>query len=258
MLGTIFGPSSSGFISDALGWRAVFSMYFVLFLFNAAMLLYILIVSRKVAKRRVTPADWDFRNQILLLKDPWVRTVLVTVFIEGALFHGCHAFAGTYLQHKFGLTITIAGFVVAFFGLGAIFYTLLVGRLIRMLRQDGLVLAGGVVMFFCYVSMPLMEKWQYCIFTITLSGFGFFMFHNTLQTCSSEMIPSKRGIALCLHGFSMLTGTSFGVVFTAFIIQFFGYFAAYFLSGVGLFVLGIIFKGCLNKRNAKFRCSVEY
>ena len=260
MLGTIFGPASSGFISDVFGWRIVFLMYFILFLLNSAMLFMILLKAKKgrLEKHGILHSDWGFKKQLELFRDPWVRVVLTTVFIEGALFHGCHAFAGTYLQDKFGLTMGTAGLVVAFFGLGAILYTVVVGRLIRWLRQEGLVLVGGITMCCCYFAMPLIESWQYSIFVITLSGFAFFMCHNTLQTCSSEMIPSKRGIALCLHGFSMLTGSSLGVVFIALIIKSYGYLVAYFLSGTGLLILTIIFKRCLNVRNAKFKDSLEY
>ncbi len=260
ILGTIFGPSSSGFISDAFGWRIVFFIYFVLFLLNSAMLFMIVLKAgkRRRENNKKLHVGWGFKKQIEVLRDRWVRVVLATVFIEGALFHGCHAFVGTYLQDKFGLTMGTAGLVVAFFGFGAILYTMVVGRLIRLLGQEGLVLGGGITMFCCYFAMPLIETWQYSIFAITLSGFAFFMFHNTLQTCSSEMIPSKRGIALCLHGFSMLTGTSLGVVFIALIIKSHGYLIAYFLSGSGLLILSVIFKRCLNERNAKFKDSVEY
>ncbi len=258
MLGTIFGPLSSGFISELFGWRAVFLMYFVLFLLTSSMLFLITFRAKKTIYDRVQSKVWEFKSQLQLLKDPWVRVVLITVFIEGALFHGCHAFAGTYLQERFGLTVATTGCLLAAFGVGAILYTLFVEKLVKILGQHGLVLSGGGLMFFCFIAMPLMPGWQYCGVIVFLSGFGFFMFHNTLQTCSSEMAPSKRGIALCLHGFSMLMGTSLGVVFSAFLIQFSGFLSAYTFSAVGLIILGIFFKNSLTKRNDKFEDSLDF
>ena len=259
MLGTIFGPSSSGLISDALGWRAVFFMYFILFCINSSML-FVMLRSANLSVRLRTKSrqdGWEFKSQLIILKDPWVRIVLLTVFIEGALFHGCHAFSGTYLQDTYGLSMSRAGVVVACFGVGAVCYTLCVTSLVKFFGQAGLVLGGGFGLCFCYMLMPWMPQWYFTIPLIFFSGFVFFMLHNTLQTCSSEMAPTKRGIALCFHGFSMLFGTAFGVMLTASLVGSFGFLWAYSFSGIGLVLLSIYFSAVLKKRNVKLSDPIE-
>ncbi len=248
MLGTIFGPASSGIISDYFGWRLVFEMYCYFFIFNAMLLLNV-IRKKSISQGKGFDREvWSFFKQINLLRDRWVRSVLLTVFIEGALFHGCHTFVGTFLQEKFGISISLAGLMVAGFGIGAILYTFCVRYLVNSLGQTGLVLWGGIVLFVSYLIMPLVPRWYFCSLVIVISGFGFFMFHNTLQTCSSEMFPKYRGIALCLHGFCMLAGTAFGVTISAFLISYFSFTVSYFFSAVGLLVLAIVFQRILRQR----------
>ena len=84
------------------------------------------------------------------------------------------------------------------------------------------------------------------------------MLHNTLQTCSSEMVPAQRGIALCMHGFSMLAGTSVGVFLSAYIIRVSDYYYAYIVSAIGLIFLASIFKTFLKKRNHKVNSVIEF
>jgi len=250
MLGTIFGPSSSGFIAQIYSWRVVFFMYFALFLLNATMLLFVIKGrQKKIDMLLPLSKNWQFSSQLRILRDPWVRIVLCTVFLEGALFHGVHAFSGTFLQERFNLSILVSGLLVASFGVGAILYTFCVKKLMLIMGQEGLVLGGGFILFICYIAMPMMPDWRYCGVIIFLTGFGFFMLHNTLQTCSSEMVPAQRGIALCMHGFSMLVGTSVGVFLSAYIIRVSDYFYAYIISAIGLIFLALIFKTFLKKRN---------
>ena len=258
MLGTIFGPSSSGFIAQIYGWRVVFFMYFALFLINAIMLLFIIKARQKIDISLPLDKNWQFSSQLKILRDPWVRIVLCTVFLEGALFHGVHAFSGTFLQERFNLSISVSGLLVATFGVGAILYTFCVKKLVLIMGQEGLVLGGGFILFTCYIAMPIVPDWRYCGVIIFFTGFGFFMLHNTLQTCSSEMVPAQRGIALCMHGFSMLVGTSVGVFLSAYIIRVSDYYYAYIVSAIGLIFLASIFKTFLKKRNHKVNSVIEF
>ena len=147
---------------------------------------------------------------------------------------------------------------MATFGIGAILYTFCVKKLVLIMGQEGLVLGGGFILFICYIAMPIVPDWRYCGVIIFFTGFGFFMLHNTLQTCSSEMVPAQRGIALCMHGFSMLVGTSVGVFLSAYIIRVSDYFYAYIVSAIGLIFLASIFKTFLKKRNHKVNSFIEF
>ena len=56
--------------------------------------------------------NWQFSSQLRILRDPWVRIVCYRIS-GGALFHGVHAFPGTFLQERFNLSILVSGLLVA-------------------------------------------------------------------------------------------------------------------------------------------------
>ncbi|NIO43003.1 MAG: hypothetical protein GTO41_24305, partial [Burkholderiales bacterium] len=46
-----------------------------------------------------------------LMRAPWVRVVLLTVFIEGMLFYGTFAYAGAWLKEVFNLSYFVVGVI---------------------------------------------------------------------------------------------------------------------------------------------------
>jgi predicted MFS family arabinose efflux permease len=48
-------------------------------------------------------------------------------------------------------------------------------------------------------------------FGCLLSGFGFYMLHNTLQTNATQMAPQRRGAAMALFASCLYLGQSVGV-----------------------------------------------
>ena len=72
-----------------------------------------------------------------LLKRPWVRTVLLTVSIEGFLFFAAFAFAGNEIHHRFGLSFTMVGLALTAFGAGGMSYALFARHFVRLLGERG-------------------------------------------------------------------------------------------------------------------------
>jgi predicted MFS family arabinose efflux permease len=73
-------------------------------------------------------------------------------------------------------------------------------------------------------------------------GFGFYMFHNTLQTRGSEMAPQARGSAVSLFAFCLFLGQAAGVAVFGAGISLLGYVPMLIGAGVGLALLGHWFR----------------
>jgi len=122
-------------------------------------------------------------------------------------------------------------------------YSLLVRRLLARLGEKGFVLAGGLILFVCFLALPLLPAWQATVPIFIASGFGFYMFHNTLQTRATEMAPQARGTAIAVFAFSLFMGQASGVAACGVLITAVGYPWSFMLAGVGLLVLGQWFAG---------------
>ena len=94
MLGVAFATSVSGFLGERFGWQAMFYLLSVLYAVTA-LLLYLELRGNPQTRAQhadATPLAAAFRRMAGLTRLPWVRVVLATVFIEGALFYGALAF----------------------------------------------------------------------------------------------------------------------------------------------------------------------
>lgn len=249
LLGHILGPALGGIFAHLVTWRAVFYVFAAMFLTVGIVLL----AQDRRTEASPTPLHRSgiVRGYLELLKDPWVRTVLLTVTLEGALFYGAFAYTGAYLKQKFDLSYFAIGMIISAFGLGGLCYSLLVRWLLRHLGETGLVLGGGTILLICYLLLPLLPAWQGFFPLLIAAGIGFYMFHNTIQTRSTEMAPQARGTALALHAFCMFFGQAIGVAVIGRGIDGIGYGWCFVLAGVALAVLGRSF----SRRIAAHRAS---
>jgi MFS transporter, YNFM family, putative membrane transport protein len=67
------------------------------------------------------------------------------------------------------------------------------------------------------------------------------MFHNTLQTRSTEMAPQARGTALALHACCMFLGQAIGVAICGVAVRVLHYEWTFVLCGIGLALLARAF-----------------
>jgi predicted MFS family arabinose efflux permease len=251
LLGQAFGPLIGGVLSDHMSWRMVFLLLGALFLSVSAPLL--LEARRHPAPpiaahtQRFNP----FARYRELLADRWVRVVVSTVGIEGFLFYGGLAYLGAYLKQRFDLGYGAIGLIVAGFSLGGLLYSLSVQPLVRRLGEKGLVRGGGRVLLICFVGIVTAPIWWSSVPFFIAIGFGFYMFHNTLQTRGSEMAPHARGSAVSLFAFSLFLGQAAGVAAFGIGISLMGYVPMLVGAGVGLAVLGEWFRRRLISHRAE-------
>ena len=249
LTGQVFGPLIGGVLSEYVGWREVFALLGVVFLLVALPLLV-------EAKRQVfRPSHAGFNplaSYPALLSDPWVRTVVATVAVEGMLFYGALAFLGAYLKQRFGLGYGLIGLTVAGFSLGGVVYALSVSWLVERLGERGLALAGGCMMLVCYAGIALIQSWALQVPFFVLLGFGFYMLHNTLQTRATEMAPETRASAVSLFAFCLFLGQALGISLFGVGIEAVGYAPMLLLAGVGLALVGIWFRAQLTRHRRPF------
>jgi predicted MFS family arabinose efflux permease len=241
--GQIVGPALGGALAEWLGWREVFYLMTAAFLVVAVAVLALDGRQRRTVGWAPRPrATQNFlRTYTDILRVPWVRTVLLTVFLEGALFFGCFAYVGAWLKETFALSYLSIGAMLAGFGLGGLFYSMLVRWLLRRLGEVGFALNAALVLVTFYVTLPLAPTWQLVGPLCAIGGFGFYMLHNTLQTKATEMYPSARGTAISAFALSLFCGQALGVAFFGRAIAWFGYTPSFVVTGNALLLLAVFF-----------------
>jgi predicted MFS family arabinose efflux permease len=248
LLGQVMGPALGGVLSQILSWRGVLHGLAVAFLLVGVVLL---LEDRKQRLLAPEPAGGGnvLHGYVDLVAQGWVRIVLITIFIEGALFFGTFAYIGAFLKQRFGISFALIGIILACYGLGGFVYSLLVKRLLARLGEAGFVRLAGFILLLCFSALPWLPVWALAFPLILVTGFGLYMLHNTLQTKATEMAPGARGTAIALFAFSLFLGQAFGTSLAGLAIRTAGYPAVFTAVGVLLLVLARWFGTRLSRQS---------
>jgi len=241
--GQILGPALGGALAEWLSWREV------LYALTAAFLVVSTALFRlDRAERQRTggapethTAENFLRTYRDLLRVPWVRTILLIVFLEGALFYGGFAYAGAWLKETFDLSYLVIGATLAGFGLGGLVYSVLVRWLLRRLPESGFAISAALVLLVFFVCLPFSPIWQVVGPLCMLGGFGFYLLHNTLQTKATEMFPRARGTAISAFALCLFCGQALGVAVFGRAITAVGYAPSFVFTGIALLLLALFF-----------------
>jgi len=252
-LGLVSGLLVGGVVTDALGWRWAFGLTTVLFAVVGG-LLYVDWRRQKAqgltaVTRPPGPRVAYLRQVVAILGGRWSRWVLIVIFIEGVMGFGVLAIWATHLHEVHGLSLTLSGAVVALFGLGGMLYMALARHLVRRFGERGLALLGGGLAGLGAMALGLTPWWQLAVPASLLSGFGFFMLHNTLQTNGTQMAPTARGTAMSMFAAVLFLGQSIGVLLAAGLSVRIGSTAVVALGGAVLIVLGAVFSHAISRRD---------
>lgn len=82
-----------------------------------------------------------------------------------------------------------------------------------------------------------------------VGGFGFFMFHNTMQANATQMVPTARGTAVSLFASALFLGQSVGVLLAASLIDRIGTGTVIAMGGVVMIAVGLYFAEALRRRD---------
>ena len=237
--GMMAGQWFGGWAAQTLGWRSAFVLLSGLFALSCVLLYVRLAPQRRAAIRQTEGSYWQQALSGLgLLRIPRVRWVLMVTAFEGALAFGTLAFVPSQLESHFGLSATLAGGLMALYGIGGLLYSQLARRWLGWFGERGLARLGSLLV----AAGLLLLAWSHALMLAALgcllAGLGFYMLHNTLQTQATQMAPHARGSAVTLFACMLFFGQSTGVVVTALTVDRGGLDWTYTVAALGMVLLG--------------------
>jgi MFS transporter, YNFM family, putative membrane transport protein len=248
--GQLFGQAAGGIIGDLLGWRAAFFIHAAIFALAACALFRELKINPRT--RPAVQSDGRARgftaDYKIVLANPFARFVVVVAFLEFAFMFGAFAYVGADLHLRFGVSFTLVGLIVCFFGLGGLLYAATVKQLVRWLGQPRLAMLGGLVLGLAYLTLAFAPAWWFAPLAVTLIGLGFYMLHNTLQTNATQMSPEARGTAVGLFSAALYLGQTAGVAGFSFAVDRTGAPSVFVAVAILLPLLGLWFSRRLKAR----------
>ena len=249
LIGQILGLSTGMFVgglaADALGWRMPFFGIAAIFLVAGLALLHYnrsLPAHARVTHRAEGAALRRVVNEFRQVwAKPWARFVLLCVFIEAAAVFGAIAFVASHLYRSFGVSLTAAGSLVMFFGLGGILFALASKALLQRFGEVGVARLGGALAAIFLLVIALSPTWWWAAPACFVVGLGYYMLHNTLQTNATQMAPERRGAAVSAFASSFYFGQSAGVGLAGMMVETTGTTFILVAGGIGVLLAGWAF-----------------
>ncbi len=245
VLGQIAGGVLGGIAAQYFDWRHIF------YVFAACCALFsVLLWARTSGLAPAAPAAHHGPREILslyvgLFRDPESRAVIITGTLEGLLIFGVLAYYGAFLRHRHALDYGVIGLVLAAYGVGGVIYTRLVHRLVPLLGERRMIAGGAALLGASQIALLMAPVWWLSAPALLVAGFGFYLFHNTMQTRATELSSEARGTAVSLWVFMLFLGQGVGVVLFGAVIDRFGYASALASAAGGVIALGLWFQGRL-------------
>jgi predicted MFS family arabinose efflux permease len=252
ILGQLFGQAAGGVLGDWFGWRNVFFILAAL-LAAATLGLFYELMRNPVTHANATPESRGhgfIADYSTVLRSPWARAVIVMAFIESGTMYGAFTYVGADLHLRLGVGFTLVGLFVGSFAIGGLIYSLSVRVLVNRLGQIGLAIAGGALLALAYITLAFAPHYWTAPAAITLTGLGFYMLHNTLQTNATQMTPQARGTAVAIFSSALYLGQTAGVAAGGAVFDRFTAVPLFVISGVVLLALSLGFARRLKQRSS--------
>jgi predicted MFS family arabinose efflux permease len=223
ILGQMFGQAAGGVLGDYFGWRNVFFILAALLATATLGLFYELWRNpiTRVGHASARPGGGFVADYSMVLRSPWARTVIAVGFIEAAALFGAFTYVGADLHLRFGVNFALVGLFVGTFAVGGLIHSISVRVLFDRFGPVGLASGGGIVLAVAFVILAAEPHYWMAPIAITLTGLGYYMLHNTLQTNATQMTPQARGTAVAIFSSALYLGQTAevaagGVVFDRF------------------------------------------
>ena len=214
--GMMMGQWFGGFATEHWGWRYAFvavSVVFALALWRMGQ--YLKSQPRFVPSAHPLPMLQYWQHMARLLTEPRVRWVLGAALAEGALVMGNLAFMPSCLVGHFGLSVSQAGGAMVLYGASGLLYSQFVRQSLALLGESGLAWCGGALITAGLSTLALADAAPLGVAACGLTGLGFYMMHNTLQTQGTQMAPQARSMAVTLFACTLFFGQTLGVALVA-------------------------------------------
>ncbi len=132
--------------------------------------------------------------------------------------------------------------------MGGMLYMAVARFLIPRLGEHGLARSGVTLLGLAAAVIAFTPVWWPTLPASLLAGFGFFMFHNTMQTNATQMAPAARGTAVSLFASALFMGQSIGVLLAASLVGRYGSTAVIACGSAVLVAVGLFFAQALRRR----------
>ncbi len=221
MLGNILGASAAGIIADLTHWRGVFLATVAIGAASLAIMFFGLrdAVKDKPERFRIAGQVENFRT---IFSHPLAKICFGAVFVEGACLFGLFPHMATLLYEGGETRASIAGIVLAGFGVGGMTYTFAVSLLVNHIPTQRLILSGGLLMALCLLLIILRAPWQAEFAIFVLMGFSFYLLHGPIQVFVTELAPAARSTSASMHAGFFFLGHAAGPALYAFGLKYFG------------------------------------
>jgi predicted MFS family arabinose efflux permease len=248
-LGMTGGQLFGGLLTDSLGWRWAFALMAAAFVVVSLLLWRQLKYLEPVTLHEHKPAGF-FKQLMQVAHNPWARTLLSVALVEGAMIFGLLAVTASHLHQMHRISLTLAGGTTALYGLGGMAYMAVAKFAIRRFGEVGLARWGGLYFGFAFLVIAFCPWWQLALPACFIAGFGFAMFHNTMQAKATQMVPTARATGVTLFAGFLFLGQAIGVLLLAALIGVFDSSNVLSAVAVGVMLLGAFFAHAIAKRNA--------
>jgi predicted MFS family arabinose efflux permease len=210
MTGNLLGASCAGVIGDLIGWRGVFIAL------GAIDLIALAVAIPGFRGMNEMPGRFDLStfipNYRAVFRNPMAKYCFGAVLLEAIFMYGFFPYIATMLHTEGETRASIAGIVIAGFGIGGIVYTFMVSWLLERVGERRLMAGGGVVMGFCLIVVALRAPWPVEMANFALLGFGFYMLHGCIQVFVTELAPNARGSSTAGHSAFFFLGQAIGPI----------------------------------------------
>jgi predicted MFS family arabinose efflux permease len=210
MSGNLLGASGAGIVGDLIGWRAVFFGTGVIDLIALA----VAIPGFRGMEEKAGRFDMSLfiPNYRAVFSNPLAKYCFGAVAVEAVFLFGIFPYMASLLHTEGVTSASIAGIVIAGFGIGGILYTLSVSWLLRYVGERRLMAGGGMVMAAALVIIALRFPWPFEFANFIALGFGFYMLHGCIQVYVTELAPSARASATAAHSTFFFLGQALGPI----------------------------------------------
>jgi predicted MFS family arabinose efflux permease len=211
MLGNLLGASLAGIVGDFFGWRSVF-----LATGGIAAVMFVPSLRLFRAKTTEVPTRLEFAASVAryrsIFQNPLAKYCFGFVFLDAIVLFGLFPYIATLLHAQGETRASIAGVVIAGWGVGGIVYTVLVSRLLPRFGDRALMIDGGVLMAVALLVLALQPPWQAQTANFVLLGFAFYLMHGGIQIYATELSTTARSSAMAMHSSSFFLGQAIGPV----------------------------------------------
>lgn len=222
LMGQLLGAGFAGLIADLVGWRGVLWLSAAIILVIAATA-FLRLTGTEPPRQHALRVSVAIENYRAVLRNPLSFVCFGIVAVEGICIHGSLPFIGEYLQGLGKGGVREAGIVISSMAIGGLAFAFGVPILLRLLQRRQMMGLGGVIGGLGLACIALGADWPFEALFMAVTGFGFFLLHNPVQTEVSELAPTARASAFSLHAFTFYVGQATGPV----------------LYGLGLHTIGL-------------------